>query len=554
MFVYHPDLTGPYAKRYRKKLRIPLNPEAVAENADVLKDVLDTQFYVDWAERKKLVPQIKAASDIALDLPLKCPPFKHQKRAIAFILNTPSQGLFAEPGTGKTYCALVAAETRIRLGKCKKVLVICPASICRTGWYNDLKKFTDLTGVLVQRGNWRWNCPVCGKRANGLKQAETHKKRCGITEVDPELAWNPHKTVAERLSVDADVYIASINAVAKYTKEFLAKKFDFVILDESTMIKTPSSKSAAAVLKVGWSAKYRLALTGTPITNELEDIWTQSQFIDLCLDPTITKFQERYYWNHPTIPYIRKVRDGAADEVAEIMQNSVLKISKDECLDLPPRTSIVHEVPPSAEIKKVYKEFCAELFAIHKGEEVVAFNAFTEILRLQQILNGFWTKKDSKEIHIIDPAPPKLKEVKKIVAQCKNKVIVWARYRHDFRLLQDALADYHPAVCNGEKREVDKFMEMPECRVMIAHPKSARFGHTWNVADTTIYYTYGYSAEDYWQSRDRNYRIGQDKSVREIILSSGGIEDSILGAVQKKSDFAQEVMSNFQSAMQKLLL
>ncbi len=81
---------------------------------------------------------------------------------------------------------------------------------------------------------------------------------------------------------------------------------------------------------------------------------------------------------------------------------------------------------------------------------------------------------------------------------------------------------------------------------MIAHPKSARFGHTWTVADTTIFYTYGYSVEDYWQARDRNHRIGQDRPVNEIFLSYGGIEDVIVNSVLSKEDFSKKMMENFE--------
>ncbi len=536
----------------------------LGEDIPELRQYIDWEYYQKWAERKQRVPKIKETDRFKFEWDFKMPPFEHQRKALAFILNTPAQALFAETGTGKTYCGLVAAEMRYVKGLANKILVVAPASVLRTGWYEDMLKFTDLKGIIVHRDKWKWYCSECGTRHYRWDSAKKHMKKCGLDGVpDPELMWNEWDSVPDKLhqnEMDYQVYITSINLAHLYLEDFLAAGFDMMILDESTMIKNPSGEWTKSMRKLGWSCKYRLAMTGTPITNELEDIWGQMQFVDMPFSPTITQFRSNYYWQHPAHHYIRSPREGAAEKIADICRNSVLRIKKKDCLDLPERTTRVHEVTPSKEVQSQYKQFFNELWTRHKGETVVSYNVFTEILRLHQILNGYWTKPhEDGEVHVIDKVPAKAKYLKdEILPSIKDKVIVWTYYRHDARILKEVLSEYDPAIVNGETKnkdeEIKKFLEAPDCRVMLAHPRSAKFGHTWNVASTTVFYTYGYGVEDYWQARDRNYRIGQDKPVTEIILSCGGIEKEILASIVKKEDFSKKVMENLSPALRRLEL
>ncbi len=548
------NIDHPLVERYYSKKRFRLHPETVVqlcEDVPELRSHLDYDFYKKWADRKSKISHLKDDDRFAFDGDFKVEPFDHQKKAIAFILYTPAQALFAEPGTGKTYCALVAAQERIKRGLCKKVLVISPASVMKTGWYRDLKQFTDLKGIIVHRNKWRWNCPACGTRHYRFDSAKKHMEKCGLKgDPDEELLWNQWDKAPEVLegATDYDIYITSIDLAHLYLDDFERAGFDFMILDESTLIKNPTGERTKSMHRLGHSCKYRLAMTGTPITNELEDIWSQMQFVDMPFDSTIGRFRRRYYWQHPAHHWIKKPNPEAGAQIAQLTRNSVLRIKKEDCLDLPPRLHSVREITPSDEVKRVYKKFYKDLYARHKGEEVIAFNTLTEILRLHQIINGYWT--DDTDVHLIDETPTKVKEVKSILEAARRKVIIWTYYRQDAKILKRELEEYKPAVVNGSTRnvdnEVESFLKNDACRVMIAHPKSARFGHTWTVADTTIFYTYGYSVEDYWQARDRNHRIGQDRPVNEIFLSYGGIEDVIVNSVLSKEDFSKKMMENFE--------
>lgn len=504
------------------------------------------------------MPQIKEQEPDFGDYEFKLKPFNHQAQAIHFIRHLPAAALFAETGTGKTFCALVSTEMRIRDGLIKKALVIAPKSVLINGWYEDCKKFTDLKAIVAHKDkNIPHYCDECGKRYYNREHIEKHQTKTGHEQnMDPSIDWYNFKSTVERIHAPGyDLYMINPESARIHKDALKHAGFDLVILDESTVIKNGSSTTRNAIHEIGWSAKYRIAMTGTPITNSLEDIWGQIQFVDMSMEPTLGQFRGKYFWQHPTMHYIRNPHAWAGEAIVKKIENSCLRIKKSECLDLPDRLHKVMEAEPNSEIKRAYKKFHDDLYLKWKNDEVAADNQLVEMLRLHQIANGFVTRPDGSRV-IIAKKPPKIDVLKEILESTKEKVIVWAIYKHDFWAIEHHLKDYNPAVIAGKtanvEAQVKKFKEDDSCRMMLAHPKSAKFGHTWNWAKTTVFYSYGHSLEDYWQARDRNYRIGQENKVTEIFLYSSPIERQVMQALSVGEDFSQGVMGNFGTMMNKV--
>lgn len=496
------DQKLPIGRRWRGKWRVRDQAELIKWLADrypEIKEQVDYDYYARHCAALEKSEKIKKARIVNLPFEPKLPPYQHQKKALAFVLNLPAAALFMEPGTGKTYVALVATEQRLRHEQINRCLVIAPSSTLETGWAEDVEKFTDLDYAVVRD--------------------------------------------TETLLEEKDLYIASIHFVNYHIEKFQKKGFDMVVLDESTMIKNPDGKFFKSARKLGDQSKYRIILTGTPMPNGLEGIWSQMMFLDNCLDETIGLFRSRYFWQHPTMHYIYNEKSGSTDKVLDRIKERCLYIKKQDCLDLPERVTVVRKVDPTPSIKKHYKEFKQHLFTrLKSGEEIMAFNPLTELLRLHQILHGHSGSGD--ETVEID-RPRKLKELSDIINSTPNKVVVWAVYRQDFKWI----AEQHDcSVLNGatkdKTKEIKKFLAPDGPKIMLAHPDSAKFGHTWNNADTTVFYSFNYNLESFLQARDRNYRLGQDKKVTEYMLSSGGIDDKILNALRNKRNFSEEAMEN----------
>lgn len=531
----HPSITKWYTKyKFRDQ------PEVVKGVLDFwpeLKDHINYDYYDRWCKSLQGSDKIKNSnSDFKFwGHNFKVDPFSHQKRALRFLMSVPCAGLFMEPGTGKTLTTLLSIELRHKLGLSKKTLILCPASIVYTSWYKDAVNLTNLpTPHIIRSKKLRWFDPKTKTMARKWREGR------------PEfLKQNDHSTIEDRLNSDDEVFICSIDLFSANVETFKRFNFDTVVLDESTMVKNPSSKRLKNVIEVSRDSKYRIALTGTPLTGSIEDLWSQMKFIDNSIADTIGSFRSEFMREHPAIPHVFIEKRGSRDRILDMIENRVIFIKKEDCLDLPERLSLAREVEMPALIKKHFKEFYKDSLTVIKDDTVQADNPLTRLLRLQQIANGYCTNKDGEMIYI--EQSNKLREVKSIIEQLPEteKIIIWANFREDFKALEKTLKQYNPIVINGLTKDKDAadclFAESKDHRILIAHPKSVKFGKTWNAAKTTIFYSYSASLEDYLQARDRNYRIGQNSKVTEYFLICSTVEEMIYESLQNKQQIAIEV-------------
>lgn len=552
-------LPGPHnvARKYRGAYMIQDHPETVIAAAHTYPEICNQlryklDFYERWVKALSVADETKANDKpvVGMEFPMK--PYNHQLRAIRFILSMPACALFAEPGTGKTFCALKSIEWRTRNGRCSKTLVIAPASTLRASWYEDMRKFTNLKGRIVSNSvMWWWEHPRTKKLYRSMNSA---KKACIKKHNDPqpdqELLWNDVKKVTDQLKTDYEVMIMSPEVAMRYSDEILEAGFDYVVMDESTMIKTSSSKTFKAVYEIGMKATYRLALTGTPITNTVEDIWSQMQFVDNSLEYTVGDFREKYMKPHPSIDFVWLNKPGCQDEVVERIKDRCMWIKKQECLDLPDRVTMLRNVEPSAACEKRTKEMVDNGGIIFDdNRNIVCDNPLAKAAKLRQIANGYVRLgiEDDGEIVEIDKKSPKLAELSLIASQ-HDKLIIWCVGTKEIDDVVKHLGGKSKvAVIDGRTRSVDAELSSfkGEKRYMVAHPGSARFGLTMTWCNAAVFYSYNHNLESYLQARDRIYRIGQTRKVTEYILMCGKVEELIWKSLDKKMDFTKLVMEAF---------
>ena len=304
-----------YVRAYHKGYAFRDQPEVVDHILTKYPEIpLDHAYYKKWIKHLNRSNTLKDRDDLDFSHLTSFPPYAHQNRAIAFVLNLPGAALFAEPGTGKTFVALATAKYRLDKGLCKRVLIICPKSVEYTGWFKDALKFTDLEPHIIRNRKLYWVDPATGKRTRTWKKGR------------PEwLKQNKCKNLEERLASQDKIFITSIHLLSRNIDAFKKAGFDYIILDESTMIKSPGGSMSKNARSLASNADYRLALTGTPIANSLEDIWAQMKFVDNSLDDSAQHFINRYYRFPDPIgkPWLKKLKRGA---VAEVIRLSLIHI------------------------------------------------------------------------------------------------------------------------------------------------------------------------------------------------------------------------------------
>jgi len=519
----------------------------------------DGPLSASWTRDLARADEIKQQGEFHFKHKFKVPPFEHQRLALAFTLALNRCALFAETGTGKTYVALNNIEIRLNRGRIREALVIAPSSILKVGWFDDARNLSNLKAIVVHKaqGKLMSTCQVCGKAFH--RMSKTHVKKCGkykslesyFNEFGLPLGeeWRRRKTLREKLEPGFDLYITNPETIAQNRELFEKRRFDMVVLDESTMIKNPGSKRSKAIISCGDKAKYTLALTGTPRGNHLYDLWAQMRFVDGSLGLSYDKFLRRYFWqpNVKNFPMMWKPRSSSDAKIQKKIESRVLTIKKQDCLDLPDRLTVVRRPTMQAASRRHYERLVEDGYTLIENNEVTPSTARAEMLKLIQVSGGFCIGDDGDKLSITR-RPAKLEALMQIVNSTSQKVVVWAHFKEDFARLKEALGD-RCVTLNGDTssasipRLVAHFKDPQGAQVMVAHAQSAKFGHTWTWATICVYYSFMDTVEDYMQSRDRIYRIGQTQKVTEYALLGSPIEEKVWEGLSSGADMSSAFIS-----------
>jgi SNF2 family DNA or RNA helicase len=338
---------------------------------------------------------------------------------------------------------------------------------------------------------------------------------------------------------------SSPKAIYHMQKILLANDI-MMIVDESTRIKTPSAKRTKAITKFGKLAKYRRILTGTPVTKGAEDAYSQFKFLDsniLGYD-SYYSFKARYcvmggYEQKQIVSYQN------TDELVRSIDSHSFRVLKKDCLDLPDKIYQRHYVDMSEKQRKIYttmkKSFVAEL----GGETIEAPEAITRLLRMQQILCGWFPTEDG--IEAIDDKNPRIEALKDILSGINSKTIIWARFKADIRAIEKLLGDqavsYHGDVSTDARVDaIERFQNDPKIRYFVGTPQAGGIGITLNAAEYVIYYSNSFDLEQRLQSEDRAHRIGTKTNVTYIdIECQKSIDSKIIKALRDKKSIADMI-------------
>jgi SNF2 family DNA or RNA helicase len=438
-----------------------------------------------------------------------------------------------EMGTGKTKVLIDNVAMLYDRGKIDGVLIICPKGVMGT-WYTQ-----ELPAHLP---NHIENMAV-------LWQAN-------ITKSQSRKLGNLFKT-DERLHI----LIMNVEALSTQKGSDFAKKFmlchkTLMGVDESTTIKNPRAKRTKNILSMAKMAIYRRILTGSPVTKNPLDLYSQCEFLnEELLDFTsYYAFRNRYaemktiHVAGRSIQVVNYFKN--LDELAEQLKTFSYRVLKEECLDLPEKIYMKREIELSSEQKKVYKQMKETALADLNGKHITTMTVLTQLMRLQQITCGHFVADDGTTQEI---KSNRLNELMDILDEVEGKSIIWAHWQKDIQIIKEALikkygprsvVDYYGLTPQDERQgNIKKFQDDPRYRFFVGTPSTGGYGITLTAANTVIYYSNGYDLEKRLQSEDRAHRIGQKKSVTYVdILAEETVDEKIVKSLRKKINIASKVM------------
>ena len=440
---------------------------------------------------------------------------------------------FMEMGTGKTKVLIDNMSMLYDKGKIDGALIVAPKGVVKT-WYEQ--------------------------------EVPTHLPD-HIENV--AVLWQPNitKTQQEKLEslfeIETALHILVMNVEAfstekgvKFASKFLNSHKTLMAVDESTTIKTPTAKRTKNIIGLGKHARYRRILTGSPITKNPLDLYTQCEF----LDPYLLDFASYYAFRNRyaemttmnvrgrSIQVVKEFRH--LGELSESLQPFSYRVLKEDCLDLPPKIFMKRHVALTAEQKKIYDQMKEKALAILNGKMITTMTVLTQLMRLHQITCGHFTADDGSTQAVDNN---RLNELMSILDETEGKAIIWANYQLSVgeiiqRIIkeygEDSYVHYYGLTSQEDRQDnIRKFQNDPNCRFIIGTPQTGGYGITLTQAHTVIYYSNSYDLEKRLQSEDRAHRIGQKKTVTYIdLIAEDTVDEKIVKALRDKINVASEVL------------
>jgi SNF2 family DNA or RNA helicase len=342
----------------------------------------------------------------------------------------------------------------------------------------------------------------------------------------------------------------------KFASKFLNSHKVLMAIDESTTIKNQAAKRTKNIIDLGKFAKYRRIMTGSPITKNPLDLFSQCEF----LDPWLLNFDSFYAFRNRYAKMKTMHLHGRSIQIVDVFQNLgelsdkvkgfSYRVLKEDCLDLPPKNFIKRHVALTPDQKRIYEQMKKEAMAILNGKVTTTMTVLTQLMRLHQITCGHFTADDGSTQAV---ESNRLNELMSILEEIDGKAIIWANYQLSVgeivqRIIKeygkDSYVHYYGLTSQEDRQDnIRKFQNDPKCRFLIGTPQTGGYGITLTQANTVIYYSNGYDLEKRLQSEDRAHRIGQKKTVTYIdLIAEDTVDEKIVKALREKINIASEVM------------
>ena len=463
----------------------------------------------------------------------KTKPYKHQLTALEKSWNKETFAYFMEMGTGKTKVLIDNLAMLYDKGKVDGAIIVAPKGVVKTWYEQELPT----------------HLPDHIENVTVLWQPNITKKQQEKLETLYEIGTALHILVmnVEALSTEKGV---------KFARKFLVSHRSLMAIDESTTIKTPSAKRTKNIISLGKHAKYRRIMTGSPITKNPLDLYSQCEF----LDPWLLNFQSYYAFRNRYAEMKTMHLRGRSIQVVHAFQNLgelsekvkafSYRVLKEDCLDLPSKNWTKRHITLTADQRKIYDQMKKAAMAVLNGKVTTTMTVLTQLMRLHQITCGHFTADDGSTQIIPNN---RISELMSVLEETEGKVIIWANYQRDVNQIiknvtekygEESIVDYYGLTPQEERQDnIRKFQNGPDCRFLIGTPQTGGYGITLTKANTVVYFSNGYDLEKRLQSEDRAHRIGQKKKVTYVdLIAEGTVDEKIVEALRSKINIASEVM------------
>jgi len=449
---------------------------------------------------------------------LKTKLFKYQKQGVCFAVTAGRTLIADDMGLGKTIQAIAAAELMKREMNLGSVLVCCPTSL-KYQWKTEIEKFTDNTVKIIE--------------GNALFRKEQYQG-------------------------DEFYKIVSYHALVNDLQQISDYAPDLIILDEAQRIKNFKTKVARSVKKI--NSPYAIVLTGTPLENKLEELYSIIQFVD----PFMLGPFYRFLAEHQITDDGGKVTGyKGLNQIGEVLSGIMIRRKKKEVLDqLPERLDKLLLMTVTPEQARLHEEFANSASRICAKWRKLGFLSEQDRQRLLILLNQMRMVCDST--YLIDQKSrddTKVEEVLNIITEVINegseKLVIFSQWERMTRLVARELEarsigfEYlHGGVPSGERGKLfENFTHKADSRVFLS-TDAGGVGLNLQAGSVIINLDIPWNPAVLEQRIARVHRLGQKRNVTVInMVSAGTIEHRMLDVLKFKSSMASGVLDGGEDAI-----
>ena len=489
------------------------------------KDAFD--FILEQRERQRRIDIIKEQyDDKALDSLLRVPLYPFQREGVRFCASAGRAILADEMGLGKTVQAIATAELLRKERLIEQALVLCPTTL-KYQWKREIERFTGAEVVLID----------------------------GTPEQRRELLSHP-----------APYKIASYNSINQDLKELKDLTTDMLIMDEVQRLKNWNTQISRSVRHI--HSRYSLILSGTPLENRLEELYSIVELVDQYLLSPYYLFKDRYILVDET-GATKGYRN--LNEVGQRVSRVMIRRKKETvALQLPARIDKTLFVPMTREQMEAHNDL--KLHAARLVSKWHRQHFLSEIDRKQLLLTLQQMRMTCDSLYVLDEHSrfdTKVEEVMNILDECGvtvngegngllgTKVVIFSQWERMTRLVAQELersgveyAYLHGNVPSRERKaRVDAFQDNPQIRVFLSTDAGAT-GLNLQVANVVINLDLPWNPAVLEQRIGRIHRIGQTRGIEVInLVSAGTIEEDMLSKIRFKTSLFEGVLDGGEDAV-----
>ncbi|HEY3498216.1 MAG TPA: DEAD/DEAH box helicase [Polyangiaceae bacterium] len=411
------------------------------------------------------------------------------------------------------------------------------------------KTLQTIAHLVRERDSGRANLPnlvVCPTSLIGNWQRELGKFAPGLSVI---VVHGPHREGRFEAIPRTDVVLTTYPILVRDLESFVEHGYHLVILDEAQAVKNPRALASQAVRQL--SARHRLCLSGTPVENNLEELWSLFDF----LMPGFLGDAQRFR-THFRLPIERNGNELRMEALRNAVAPFILRRMKEHVArDLPPKTEIVRPVELTDDQRELYESIRVAAHgdvrrAIRqKGVKGSAIAILDALMKLRQVC--------------CDPRLVNVPSARRVTGSAKltcffelitsqleqgRRVLVFSQFTRMLDLIANGFDERKlPFVeltgkTQDRQRAVDRF-EAREVDLFLISLKAGGTGLNLTSADTVIHYDPWWNAASQAQATDRAYRIGQTRPVFVYnLIAAGSVEERMLRLQQKKSELASSLL------------